>query len=149
MSDWSECTIVLTTSLSCLKLVLNEEGEELLCLDTGELDRAFDLDVHEKLLLEEVGRGCVKFLNISFKILLTIGAEKYLPVLAFPAFEMFSHVVPHEYFRVNVKCTSQVVVHLVQFARKIGQFVFLVHLCTILHATQNMNRTMKKCIPNS
>jgi len=54
VSDWSECTIVLTTSLSCLKLILNEEGEELLCFDTGELDRAFDLDVHEKLLFEEV-----------------------------------------------------------------------------------------------
>ena len=58
MSDWSECTIILATSLSCFELILNEEGEELLCFDTSEFDRAFDFDVHEKLLFEEVWKGC-------------------------------------------------------------------------------------------
>ena len=56
MGDGRKDARVSITLLSCLKLFLDEEGDELLCLDGCEFDRAFDLTIHEQLLPEEVGK---------------------------------------------------------------------------------------------
>ena len=54
MGDRREDTRVSTTRLPFLELNLDEKGDELLCLDGCEFDRAFNLPIHEQLLLEKV-----------------------------------------------------------------------------------------------
>lgn len=57
VGDWCKRATVVARSLSLSELLLNEVRDQLLSLDGGELDRAFDFTVHEKLLLEEVRKG--------------------------------------------------------------------------------------------